>query len=126
MYSLLADTVIFIHFLFIVFVVAGGLLVWRRPKVAIAHLPAVFWGAFTEFAGWICPLTPLENHFRLLGGENVYRGDFIARYLIPVIYPSGLTAHTQYILGGLVMVINLAIYGLILNKYIFSKKNQRS
>ncbi len=98
MYFLLADAVVVFHFLFIAFVVAGGLLVLRRPWVAWVHLPAAFWGAFIEFAGWICPLTPLENHLRSLGGGSIYRGDFIEQYLVPVIYPSSLTAFMQYIL----------------------------
>ncbi len=121
MYILLADAVIVFHFLFIAFVVAGGLLVLRWPKAAFLHLPAVLWGAVIEFAGWICPLTPLENHLRQLGGETPYSGDFIVRYLVPVIYPSGLTACTQYILGGLVVVVNLAIYGFLLYLYLFRK-----
>jgi hypothetical protein len=121
MYFLLADAVVVFHFLFIAFVVAGGLFVLRRPWVAWVHLPAAFWGAFIEFAGWICPLTPLENCLRSLGGGSIYRGDFIEQYLVPVIYPSNLTAFMQYILGGLVIVINLIIYAFILYKHFFSK-----
>src|SRR5512137_399614 len=111
MYFLLADAVVVFHFLFIAFVVAGGSLVLRRPWVAWVHLPAAFWGAFIEFAGWICPLTPLENYLRSLGGGSIYRGDFIEQYLVPVIYPSSLTAFVQYVFGGLVIAINLIIYG---------------
>ncbi len=113
MYNLLADAVIIIHFLFILFVVAGGLLTLRWPQMAWLHLPAACWGAIIEFAGWICPLTPLENHLRHLGGETPYTGDFVVRYLVPVIYPAGLTAFTQYILGGLVIALNLLIYGYV-------------
>ncbi|MDD4091242.1 MAG: DUF2784 domain-containing protein [Smithellaceae bacterium] len=124
MYSLLADAVIIIHFLFILFVVAGGLLVLRWPKAAFLHLPAACWGAFIEFAGWICPLTPLENHLRRLGGEAPYTGDFVVRYLVPVIYPAGLTALTQYILGGLVIALNLLIYGYVYYRR-FSRRRHR-
>ncbi len=124
MYSLLADAVIIIHLLFILFVVAGGLLVLRWPKAAFLHLPAACWGAFIEFAGWICPLTPLENHLRRLGGEAPYTGDFVVRYLVPVIYPAGLTALTQYILGGLVISLNLLIYGYVLHRR-FSRRRHR-
>ncbi len=124
MYSLLADAVIIIHLLFILFVVAGGLLVLRWPKAAFLHLPAACWGAFIEFAGWICPLTPLENHLRRLGGEAPYTGDFVVRYLVPVIYPAGLTALTQYILGGLVIALNLLIYGYVLHRR-FSRRRHR-
>ncbi len=114
MYNLLADAVIIVHFLFILFVAADGLLILRRPRMAWLHLPAACWGAFIEFAGWICPLTPLENHLRRLGGEAPYTGDFVVYYLVPVIYPAGLTPLTQYILGGLVVAVNLVIYGYVL------------
>lgn len=124
MYSLLADAVIIIHFLFILFVVAGGLLVLRWPKAAFLHLPAACWGAFIEFAGWICPLTPLENHLRRLGGEAPYTGDFVVRYLVPVIYPAGLTALTQYILGGLVISLNLLIYGYVLHRRFLRRRHR--
>ncbi len=116
MYSLLADAVIAVHFLFIAFVVAGGLLVMRWPWVASLHLPAAFWGAAIELAGWICPLTPLENHLCHLGGGSPYSGDFIVQYLVPVIYPAHLTAFTQYILGALVIVANLIIYAFVVRK----------
>ena len=114
MYNLLADAVIIVHFLFILFVAAGGLLILRWPRMAWLHLPAACWGAFIEFAGWICPLTPLENRLRRLGGEAPYTGDFVVYYLVPVIYPAGLTPLTQYILGGLVVAVNLVIYGYVL------------
>lgn len=121
MYHLLADVAIVVHFLFILFVVAGGLLTLHQPRAAWLHLPAACWGAFIEFAGWICPLTPLENHLRRLGGEASYTGDFVTRYLIPVIYPAGLSAFTQYILGGLVIAVNLMIYGYIFRRRFLSR-----
>lgn len=123
MYSLLADAVVVVHFLFIAFVVGGGLLVLRSPRLAWLHLPVIAWGAGIEFAGGICPLTPLENHLRLLGGQSAYSGDFVVRYLLPVIYPSNLTAATQYILGALVIVVNLIIYSLVLRRHYSHKKN---
>ncbi|MBP7766774.1 MAG: DUF2784 domain-containing protein [Deltaproteobacteria bacterium] len=114
MYLLFADVVIVVHFLFIVFVVAGGFIVLYHPRLAWAHVPAALWGAAIEFTGWICPLTPLENFLRRLGGETAYGGDFIAHYLIPVIYPPGLTAAVQIVLGALVVAINLVAYALVL------------
>ena len=121
MYNLLADAVIIVHFLFILFVAAGGLLILRRPRMAWLHLPAACWGAFIEFAGWICPLTPLENHLRRLGGEAPYTGDFVVYYLVPVIYPAGLTPLTQYILVGLVVAVNLVIYGYVLYRRVLRR-----
>ncbi|MEE9910828.1 MAG: DUF2784 domain-containing protein [Deltaproteobacteria bacterium] len=116
MYLILADAVVVIHFLFIVFVVAGGLLVIRLPRLARVHVPAVVWGAVVELSGWVCPLTPLENYLRFLGGGSAYGGDFIGRYLVPVIYPAHLTSSTQYVLGGLVIALNMLIYAFILNR----------
>ena len=116
MYGTLAGAVIVAHLLFIVFVAAGGLLVWRWPRLAWVHLPAVVWGVVVELTGRICPLTPLENHLRRLSGSNSYSGGFIEQYLIPVIYPVNLTVSTQYILGGLVITVNLVIYAIIIRK----------
>jgi hypothetical protein len=107
---LLANALVLLHLVFILFVVAGGLLVaWKRTLVWL-HLPAAIWGALIEFMGWICPLTPLENHFRRLSGQAGYEGGFIEHYLLPLIYPETLTAVTQYVLGGLVLAINFLVY----------------
>lgn len=116
MYHLLADIIVVTHFLFILFVVFGGLLVIHWPKIAFAHLPAAVWGVFVEMFGWICPLTPLENHFRALAGESSYSGDFIVQYLIPVIYPETLTPSIQKILGVVVIVINVTVYVIAIIK----------
>jgi hypothetical protein len=116
LYGILAGVIIVAHFLFIAFVAAGGLLVLRWPRLAWVHLPAVVWGVVVELTGWICPLTPLENYLRRLGGSSSYSGGFIEQYLIPIIYPANLTAATQYILGGLVIVVNLILYFLVIRK----------
>lgn len=125
MYKILADAVVVMHFLFIVFVVGGGLLVIRRPWVSFIHLPAAIWGAIVEISGWICPLTPLENHLRRLAGDSSYGGDFIARYLVLVIYPENLTATVQQLLGGLVIVINIIFYIFAIKKHRAPKRSRR-
>lgn len=116
MYDILAKAIVLVHFLFIVFVIFGGLLVIRWPCLAFVHLPASIWGAAVEIFGWICPLTPLENHLRQLAGESNYTGDFIARYLIPVIYPENLTATLQQIFGGFVIAVNIIFYTIAIRK----------
>ncbi|MEQ8215498.1 MAG: DUF2784 domain-containing protein, partial [Smithellaceae bacterium] len=113
MYRFFADVLVVVHFLFILFVVAGGMLILYRPRMAFLHLPAVIWGAAVELCGWICPLTPLENYFRRIAGDAGYSGGFIEHYLVPLIYPENLTAETQYILGGLVIVVNLIFYFIL-------------
>ena len=114
--SLAADLLVLLHLAFIVFVVLGGLLVWRWWRVVFLHLPASVWGVLLEFNGWQCPLTPLEQQLRVAAGEAGYSGGFIAHYLLPVIYPAGLTPAFQVALGTAALLINLAIYGWLLYK----------
>jgi uncharacterized membrane protein YhhN len=110
LYQLLAAAVLVLHFAFIAFVLGGGLLVLRWPRLAWLHGPAVVWGVAIEFMGWVCPLTPLENRFLTLAGDVPYSGDFIERYLLSIIYPVGLTPRAQMVLAGVVLVLNGMIY----------------
>jgi hypothetical protein len=112
-YRILADLVVGLHAAFVVFVVVGGLLALRWPRVALVHLPAAVWGALIEFQGWICPLTPLEKSLRAAAGLAGYEGGFIEHYLLPVLYPSGLTRGVQLVLGTAVVAINLGVYGYL-------------
>jgi len=111
--SLLADLLVVLHLAFVGFVALGSLLVLRWPRIAWVHLPAAAWGAAIEFTGWICPLTPLENQLRAGGATAPYAGDFVARYLVPVLYPEGLTRKAQLVLGALVLLVNAAIYAYV-------------
>jgi hypothetical protein len=108
----LADGLVILHLLFVVFVMAGGFLLLRWPKVAWLHVPAAAWGAWVEFSGGVCPLTPLENQLRIVGGGNAYSGGFVERYLLPILYPEYLTLPVQLLLGGLVVAVNLVAYGM--------------
>lgn len=112
-YRWLADATVAFHLAFILFVVFGALLAWRRRAWLWLHVPAVAWVVYLEFTGAICPLTPLENALRARAGEAGYAGGFIEHYLLPVIYPAGLTASVQALLGALVLAINLVAYGLL-------------
>jgi hypothetical protein len=114
--SILADFVVLVHFAFVLFVILGGLLVLRWPKLVYLHLPAALWGIWIEFSGRICPLTPLENALRRQAGEAGYSGGFIEHYILPVLYPSGLTRTTQLVLGLIVMLVNLVIYGYLIRR----------
>jgi hypothetical protein len=113
MHAVLADVVLVAHFAFVLFVALGGLLVLRWPRAAWVHVPAALWGVAIEFAGSVCPLTPLENRLRELAGQSTYEGDFIARYLMPLIYPEGLNREAQIALGLAALVFNAAIYVLV-------------
>ena len=109
-YPILADLVVVIHLLFVLFVMLGGLLVLRWRVCAWIHIPAVVWAVLIEFSGWICPLTPLENHLRIKGGSSGYATGFVEHYIIPLLYPAQLTRELQVFLGLLVLIVNLVIY----------------
>jgi Protein of Unknown function (DUF2784) len=110
---LLADAVVALHLAFILFVVGGGLLVARWRRLAWLHLPALAWGVLVEWAGWICPLTPLENALRARAGLAGYAGGFVEEYLIPVVYPPHLTRVIQVSLGVAAVALNVVVYAWI-------------
>jgi Protein of Unknown function (DUF2784) len=112
-FRILADATVVAHLLFVAFVVCGGVLVLRWRRVAWVHVPAAVWGAWIEFAGWICPLTPLENWLRQQGGGDVYASSFVERYVLPVLYPESLPRDVQGALGALVIVVNGIVYGVV-------------
>lgn len=112
-FRLLADATVIAHLAFVAFVVCGGVLALRRRRVAWFHVPAAAWGAWVEFAGWVCPLTPLENWLRMQGGATVYSTSFVERYLLPVLYPSALSRDVQWALGALVIVVNAVVYPVV-------------
>lgn len=111
-----ADAIVALHLAFIAFVLFGGLLAWRDLRFAWLHLPAVAWGAFAELTGTLCPLTPLENALRLRAGQEGYAGGFVEQYLIPIIYPAGLTPAHQVWLGVFVIALNLLIYAVAFSR----------
>ena len=114
LYRLFADLVVLVHFAFVLFVILGGFLVARRRRVMPFHLAAAIWAALIEFSGCICPLTPLENWLRAKSGSDGYGSDFVAHYILPILYPEGLTRATQIALGAVVIMINLGIYAWML------------
>ena len=113
LYRFLADCLVLVHLAFVVFVVAGGLLVLWRPSLRWIHLPAAVWGALIEFTGWICPLTPWEQALRAQAGQVGYPTGFIEHYILPVLYPQGLTPGVQTALSFLVIVVNVIIYAFV-------------
>ena len=113
-YKLAADAVVLLHLGFVLFVVAGGLLVFRWRWIALLHLPAVVWAVLLEFYGWLCPLTPLELSLRVAGGQAGYSSGFVEHYILPVLYPAELDMALQIAMGCFVIVINIALYGWLL------------
>lgn len=116
LYVILANIVVIIHFAFVLFVILGGLLVLRWPRLAWFHLPAALWGMGIEIIGWICPLTPLENWLREKGGAEAYETGFIEHYLLPLLYPEAIPKWMQIAMGLFVLVINLIFYGFLLQR----------
>jgi hypothetical protein len=116
-HRLLADLLLILHLLFIVAVVLGGFLVLRWPRLAWVHVPVVIWGFAVELSGWICPLTPVEQRLRLAAGDAGYSGGFIDHYLIPLLYPEGLTVSLRLFYAAVVAAINLAIYLYLARKF---------
>ena len=113
-YGLLADLVLVAHLAFLLFVVLGGLLLFRWPRLAWVHAPCALWGMLAEYAGIICPLTPLENALRHRGGETGFAGGFIEHYLTAAVYPAGLTRGVQVALGTFALAVNVFVYWRLL------------
>ncbi len=126
LYRLGADLVLVTHLAFVVLVVAGGLVVYRYAWFAWIHIPAATWGAFIELTGRICPLTTLENFLRIRAGQEGYVNSFIEQYILPVIYPAGLTRHVQLVLAGLVVTVNAIIYATILLRKSRARRHETS
>lgn len=113
LHRLAADAVLVLHLAFIVFVLVGGLLALRWRGAPWLHLPAAAWGVYIELSGGLCPLTPLENSLRRAAGEAGYAGGFIEHYLLPLIYPAGLTQEIQYLLAAIVVGVNVLAYAWV-------------
>lgn len=116
LYQILADITIIIHFLFILYVALGGLLVLKWNRTAFIHIPAATWGALIMFMGWICPLTYVENDLRQLAGQEAYSGGFIEHYITPLIYPDSLTRELQISVGIFGLVLNFVVYGIVVRR----------
>ena len=112
--GLAAEIIVLVHLGFIVFAALGGILVIKWHKVAFLHLPCALWGVLIAFGGWICPLTPLEMYFRQLAGQAGYDGGFVDHYVIPIVYPDGLTRGMQIAFGVTILAINLLVYARVL------------
>jgi hypothetical protein len=124
LYNSLADLIVVLHSLFVLFVMLGGFLVLWKSSVAWCHIPAVFWAASIEFFGWICPLTPLENMLREKGGAAGYDTGFVEHYIVPILYPASLTRQVQINLGIIVLSINIGLYFFVLHSLRKTERKQ--
>jgi hypothetical protein len=124
LYRALADLVVIVHLAFVLFAVGGAFLVLRWRRVAWVHMPCAIWAALIEFAGWVCPLTPLEVWLRVQGGGSGYSDGFVEHYLLPILYPRGLTREVQIVLGTLVVIINVGIYGWLIGRKVRNRSRR--
>ena len=122
---MLADLIVLIHFAFVLFVIFGGLLALRWRRVMWAHLPCVAWGIWIELSHGLCPLTPLENRLREHAGRGTYEGGFVDHYIMPILYPEGLTHNTQVAIACVIIAINGGCYGFILWQWLRSRRQRR-
>ena len=116
-FRILADLLLVFHLLFILFVLFGGIFVFYRLQMVLLHLPAVCWGIYIELSGNICPLTPLENHLRRMSGEAGYTSGFVDHFLMPILYPAGLTEEIQLLLAVCVLAVNMFAYFFVVRRY---------
>ncbi|MGQ0734532.1 MAG: DUF2784 domain-containing protein [Acidobacteriota bacterium] len=126
MFAVLAAFVVLLHLAFVIFVVAGGLCLLRWPRAAWAHVPVLVWGVWIEWSGGVCPLTPLENALRARAGLAAYDGDFIARWIFPLLYPAGLTREAQWAFGLAAVVINVIVYAGVISSRARRRARDRS
>ena len=115
-YRISAEAIVLLHFTFIAFVLFGATLALRWRWIVVLHLPAAAWGFFVEMTGRICPLTYAENYLRHRAGQSGYSQGFIEHYLLPIIYPAGLTQQIQFVLAGAVVLVNVLAYGWLLHR----------
>ena len=113
LFAALALLVVVAHLAFVAFAALGGLLALRWPRAAWLHLPAAAWAVYVEISGRFCPLTPWENELRRRAGLDDYSGDFVARYLFPLLYPEGLTRRAQVAIGLCVLALNVLVYARV-------------
>ena len=116
-YRLLADLVVILHLAFVAFALCGALLALKWKRIIWLHVPAALWAAAIEFGGWVCPLTPLEHRLRIKGGGSAYSSDFIEHYVLPLLYPASLTREMQFVLGLVVLAVNIATYAWLWRRW---------
>jgi MFS family permease len=83
----LVTAVLGTHFAYLAYLVLGGFLAWRWPKMIFPHLFAAVWGVLIVLNLVDCPLTIAEAWARRLAGDQPVTGGFIDRYVTGVIYP---------------------------------------
>ncbi|MFC4561371.1 DUF2784 domain-containing protein [Nocardiopsis mangrovi] len=101
-YRAIADAAMTAHFAFLLYVMFGGFLAWRRPAAFWPHLCFAAYALGIVTIGWPCPLTTLENWARVRSGAAPLRAGFIDTYLTGVIYPTDQVLTARFVMAGVV------------------------
>lgn len=126
MFRILADATVLLHLLFIAFMVMGGALALRWPRVTWVHLPLAAWGVLVQWMSWTCPLTPLENWFRAAARVPTYSAGFVEQYLLPILYPLTFGPRSHLALGVAVLAVNAGVYGVLLGRSARARRSRGS
>ena len=110
LYSSLATVVLFLHALFVVWVIFGAFLTRSRSLLRWLHIASLVWGILIEILLWPCPLTLLENWLEGKAGIQPYESGFLLHYLDKLVYPH-ISATALTAAGVVVCGVNLAFYG---------------
>jgi hypothetical protein len=85
-----ADVVVAVHMVFLVYMVLGGFLALRRFGLIWPHVGVIVYSFYVTLTSFTCPATTLEKWLLGLGGETPYEGSFIHQYLRGRLYPPEL------------------------------------
>jgi hypothetical protein len=110
--AILADTVLLVHFTFVLFAVFGGFVLFFDYRLVILHVITVIWSALVNLAHWTCPLTPLEQYLRTASGQVTFQGGWIQHYFDPIVRPLGMPHRMELIAGVSILVWNFMLYCL--------------
>ncbi len=113
MFVLLANAVAVVHGLAVLFLLAGGLIALRRPRVVWLHAPVALAILAVYLAGADCPLTTFELRLRTAAGEPAYEGGFLGHYVSEPFGVDVSAVGTQAAIYALAFGLNVLAYGAL-------------
>jgi hypothetical protein len=109
-YVWLADAVLVLHLAFLAFVMFGGFLAWRWPRMIWAHLVAVAIGVVSITIHFDCPLTTWEQSLRRRGGQRAYTDGFVDHYLTGHLFPHGYDWAAQLVIAACIVTSWIGLF----------------
>ncbi len=122
MFALLADIIVFVHAVFVLFVVAGQVAIltgwicnwhWTTNLIfRLIHLAAIGFVVVEVWFGIVCPLTSLEYELRVRAGQFPYEMSFIGYWLDRLLFYSASEwiFVLVYTLFGLCVITTFVFY----------------